>query len=99
MTIAELIAGIEDINEDAIIFAKRVNGTFLASSETFLVELVEDEEDLPTAEMANKYCPGFDYFLEVFLVKDLVLDFSGAVGYKASSQLVERIIYYAQNDA
>jgi hypothetical protein len=64
-----------------------------------VVELTEDEHNTPTEEIAEKYCPGFEYFLEVFLVKDLVGALSSTAGYKFLQQQIERIINYAEADA
>lgn len=99
MTISEIISDIDNQSEEAIIFAKRENGTFLPSSEVVLVELTPEEQDAPTGELIERYCPGFDYFLEVFLVKDLVGALSNTVGYKSLQQQIERIINYAEADA
>jgi hypothetical protein len=99
MTISELISNIDNQSEEAIIFAKRENGKFLPSSEAVLVELTDEEQDSPIKEIAERYCPGFDYFLEVFLVKDLVGALSTTVGYKSLQQQIERIIHYAESDA
>ena len=99
MTLAEIITNIEKQNEEATIFAKRVDGKFLPSSEAVLVELEEEEEDLRINEIADKYCPGFDYFLEVFLVKDVAEDLKNTAGYKSLEQQIDRIIHYAEFDA
>lgn len=99
MTIKEIIANIHDQNEEAMIFAKRVDGKFLPSSEAVIIELNEEEKDWKTYEIAKKHCPGFDYFLEVYLVKDMVEDMKTTVGYKSMDQQVDRIIYYAEFDA
>jgi len=99
MTISEIIANIDNQSEEALIFAKRENGKFLPESEAVLVETTEDELGAPTNEIAEKYCPGFEYFLEVYLVKDLVGALSATVGYKSLQQQIERIIHYAESDA
>ncbi len=99
MTIREIITNIDDQSEEAIIFAKKENGKFLPSSQAVVVEVIEDEQDAPTNEIAEKYCPGFDYFLEVFLVKDLVGALSATVGFNSLEQQIERIIHYAEFDA
>jgi len=99
MTISEIISDIDNQSEEAILFAKRVEGRFLPSSEVVVVELKEEEQDAPLQEIAGKYCPGFDYFLEVSLVKDLVSALGATVGYNSLQQQIERIIRYAQSDA
>ena len=99
MTLHEIITNIDKQNEEAMIFAKKVDERFLPSSEAVIVELDDEEEGLRTNEIADKYCPGFHYFLEVFLVKDMVEDLKNTVGYKSLEQQIERIIHYAEYDA
>ena len=62
MTINEVIAGINDFSDDAVIYAKKHDGKFVGSSEIILLDLTKPEQELQTSEIANKYCPGFDYF-------------------------------------
>jgi hypothetical protein len=99
MTLSEIISNIDKQNEEAIIFAKRKDGKFIPSSEAVLVELSDEEQGSRTNDIAEKHCPGFDYFLEVFLVRDMVEDLKNTVGYKSSEQQIGRIIHYAEFDA
>ena len=99
MTIREAILNIEHLNDEAVIYAKWFDGKFLSSSEAMVLDLTDEEVDLPTNEIANRYCPSFDYFLEVFLIKDLVEDLNKTVGYNSLEQQIERIIHYAEFDA
>lgn len=100
MTLKDIISNIEEQNEEVIIFAKKINGKFVPSSEVTLVEVNDGElGTLTTKEIADKYCPGFDYFLEVFLVKDMIEDLKTTVGYKSLGQQIDRIINYAEFDA
>jgi len=99
MTLSEIIANIDQQNEEATIFAKKVDEKFLPSSQAVLVELDDEELHSPTKEIADKYCPGFDYFLEVFLVKEVLEDLENTVGYKSLEQQIDRIIHYAEFDA
>lgn len=99
MTLSEVITNIDGQSEEAIIFAKKINERFSASSEALVVELNEEELGAPTKEIADRYCPGFNYFLEVFLVKDMMKDLKNTVGYKSSEQQIDRIIHYAEFDA
>lgn len=62
-------------------------------------ELNEEELYSPIKEIANQRCPGFDYFLEVFLVKEILEDLNSSVGFKSLEQQVDRIIHYAELDA
>jgi hypothetical protein len=99
MTLSEVILYIDEQNNEAIIFAKKINGTFFPTSEVVLVELEKEEQGLPTNEITKTYCPGYDYFLEVFLVKDMVEDVNNSVGYKPLNQQIDRIIHDAEFDA
>jgi hypothetical protein len=99
MTIREVISKADELNEYLVIYAKRQDGKFLSSSEAVLLDLTDEEKELLTHEIANKYCPGFDYFLEVFLVKEMVEDLRASEEYKSLEKQVERIIYYAEFDA
>ncbi len=99
MTLSEIISNIDDQNEEAIIFAKKVDGKFSPSSEALLVELDNEEMGSQITDIAEKHCPDFDYFLEVFLVKGIMEDLKNTVGFKSLEQLIDRIIYYAEFDA
>ena len=99
MTLRELISNIDHQNEEATIFAKKVDGKFSPTSEAVVIEIDEDELQTPTQEIAEKQCPGFDYFLEVFLVKEVIENLGTTVGYKSLEKQVERIILYAESDA
>jgi len=99
MTIRDVISNIDNQSDEAIIFAQKEEGKFFPSSKAVVVELTEEEQDAPLKEIAEKYCPGLDYFLEVFLVKDLVGALSATAGYKSLEQQIERIIHYTESDA
>ncbi|MET4105222.1 hypothetical protein [Hymenobacter sp. UYP22] len=99
MKLNEVIAAIDEQHEAAIVFVKKVNGKVVPDSAAVLVEVPEEEEDWKTDQMASKYCPGFEYFLEVFLIKDMVHGLKGMAGYKTLDQQVKRIIHYAEFDA
>ena len=99
MTIGEIISNIGEQNEEALIFAKKIDGKFLSSSEAILVELTDEEKGLPTNEIAKKYCPEFDYFLEVFLVNDILQDLNKAIGFKSLEKQVDSIIHFAEFDS
>ena len=98
MTISDIVKNIEHHNEEALIYAKRIDGEFLSTSEAVLVDEPE-EETLSTKEIAAKHCPGFEYFLEVFLVKDLLEELNETPGFTSLEQQVAKIIHYAKNDA
>jgi hypothetical protein len=99
MILSEIISSIDTQNDEAVIYVKKIDGKFLPLSEAVLLNLTDEEIDLPTKEISERYCPGFDYFLEVFLVKDMVEDMKKEVGFKSLEQQVNRIIHYAEFDA
>ncbi|RSK43555.1 hypothetical protein [Hymenobacter perfusus] len=99
MKLSEVIAAIDEQPEAAIVFVKKVNGKVLPDSEVVLVKLPEEEEDWKTDQMASKYCPGLEYFLEVFIIQDMVDDLRGMADYQTLDQQVKRIIHYAEYDA
>ncbi len=72
MDLKRVITNSSDMNEDLVVYAKKIDGRFLSSSEAVLLELTEEEQDLKTNEIADKKCPGFSYFLEMFIIKDYV---------------------------
>jgi hypothetical protein len=99
MTLSDLIANVNDQNEEAIIFAKKAGAGFSSSSEALLVELKDEEIDLQLSEIADKYCPGFEYFLEVSIVKEVIEDLNSTVGNKTLEERIERVIHFAEFDA
>ena len=99
MNISEIILTGELLGGDIVVFAKRMGGRFLPSSEGVLLELEEEERTLPTIELSKKYCPGFDYFLEGFMINEMVEAMKASTQYTTSEQIVERIIYYVEFDA
>jgi len=99
MNIIEAILSLGNMNDDDVIFAKKENGRFTHTSEVIIVSLLQDEVDLNTIEIANKYCFGFDYFLEIFIIKDFLTDISTNIEFDSLTKQVDRIIYYAEFDA
>ncbi|RSK24719.1 hypothetical protein [Hymenobacter metallilatus] len=99
MKLNEVIAAIDEQHEAAIIFVKKVNGKVLPNSEAVLVVIGEEEGDWKTDQIASKYCPGFEYFLEVFIIQDMIDDLKGMANYNTLDQQVNRIIHYAEFDA
>ena len=56
-------------------------------------------ENLKLQELTEKYCTNFDYFLEMFVLQDFYNDLTQMEEYKSDDKKVERLIYYAKNDA
>lgn len=99
MTIKDVISTIDELGEWVVIYAKKIDGRFESSSEVVLLELTEAELELLTKDISEKYCPGFDYFLEGFMVREMVQDMRMVPEYNTVDQQVKRIIYYAEFDA
>ena len=99
MTIKDVISNFNELNEEVVIYAKKIDGKFESSSEVVLLELSEEERGLLTKDISKKYCPGFDYFLEGFMVKEMVQEMRIVPEYHTVDQQVKRIIYYAEFDA
>ncbi|ARD22987.1 MULTISPECIES: hypothetical protein [Shewanella] len=97
MELRKLIESIENYNDEGIIFAELIEGSYLASSDAQVIEMSDEEMSLPTPEVAEKYCSGKAYFLEVFLVKEM-LD-SMRQEHIGSNEACKRIIHYAVHDA
>ena len=99
MTIQDCICQIESIDDDTVIYAKRIDGKFSVMSDAVILELTDDEQELPTAEISEIKCPGFDYFLETFIIKEVL---EGFTKYNPSATVLmkaDRVVYYAEFDA
>lgn len=101
MKLAEAIFNLRDLPDEAVLFAERINGQFSPESPVVILSLDDEELALPTAEVAASKAPGTDYFLEAFLVRDMVAEWQDtrAEDSISTSQLVDRIIHYAEHDA
>lgn len=99
MTVSEIIINCEIYNEFSFVYAKRQNDKFSADSDAIVLELDESEMQTSTTEIARQRCPGYDYFLEIFIVQNMFRDLKESVEYESNEKKIERIIYYAENDA
>jgi hypothetical protein len=99
MNLKEIIANYSKINEDLVVYAKKVNERFLSSSEVVLLELTEEEQGMKTFEIEKVKCPGFTYFLEMFIIKEMMEDFENNNQKKEIEEKVEIVIHYAEFDA
>lgn len=103
MTLGEIILNsIHYVDDEKIhvVFTKKINGKFSADSEAVVLLLTEEEMDnneLP--EIANLHCPGYDYFLEVFIIQDFMEDLKSIKEFDSDSKIVQRVIYYGEYDA
>jgi len=99
MTIRDIISNIDVLSEELVIYARTVNGRFDSSSEAVLLELSDEDLELSTKNVSEKYCPGFGYFMEGFMVKEMVEEIRMVPEYQTVDQQVKRVIYYAEFDA
>jgi hypothetical protein len=99
MTLSEVIINCETYNEFSFVYAKKINDRFYTNSEAVVLELNESEMETNTSEIARQKCPGFDYLLEIFIIQDMYKGLKIMDDYKLDEKLIERIIYYAENDA
>lgn len=99
MTVGEVIINCEVYKQFSFVYAKRQSDKFSANSEAIVLELDESEMQITTTEIARQKCPGYDYFLEIFIIQDMFRDLKESMEYKSDEKKIERIIYYAENDA
>ncbi len=99
MTLNEIIFNVNELSDDSVIYAKRIEGHFTCNSEAVILQLTEEESNWYITDIAQKYCPGFDYFLESDIIKDFVKQLKGIEEYSSPEKLVSRVIYYAEFDA
>ena len=71
----------------------------MGSSEIRLLELTEQELKMRTSEIAALKCPGFDYFLEAFIIKEMLNDMDNANPALGLQQKIDVIFHYAEYDA
>ena len=70
MTIGDVVSSINGLNDETVIYAKKINEKFQSQSEVVLLDLPEQDLELPIKDVSEKYRPGFDYFLEAFVVQN-----------------------------
>ena len=99
MDIRKIIENHSDLDEDLVVYAKKIDGRFLSSSDAVLLELTEEEQDMKTDKIADSKCPGLSYFLEMFRIKEMLEDFENVEPKKNLEQKIETIIHYAEFDA
>ncbi len=103
MNLTEIILGCmnyEDTEEMMHqVFVKKTNGKFEPNSEAILLKLTLEEMEMNTVEISNSKCPGFEYFLELFILQDFYKDLEKLEEYKSVAAKVQRIIYYVEFDA
>jgi hypothetical protein len=101
MNLKDVIENLSLLPEDGTVFAERINGEFRADSEAQVVEITDEELKQQTSEAATKKAPGKDYFLEVFIIQEVLEGWRKHHGGKTPpiDAALESVIYYAENDA
>ena len=96
MTLSETFRQITMFPADGIIFAERIRGVFRPESPCVVLTLSDEQLQLPTSRVAEDLAPGFEYFLEVHIGLDFAQSASASL---QSLDALDRLIYYAENDA
>ena len=98
MKLSETIFKLEKYSPETFIFVKNVSGNIHGDTNTIVLELSEKELEVPLKEIAEKRAPGYKYFLETYLVKEIVDDWKVKYGNSKKDDLLKAIINYAEND-
>lgn len=99
MDLQEIIISSASFPYDAVVYAKEIKGKFLSSSEAVVLELTDEEQCIRTDDIAESKCPGFSYFLEMFLIQEMMHDFKTITPQMSIEQKIDIILHYAEFDA
>ena len=101
MNLREAIVACYKIEDDdnLVVYVKKIDGKFSPTSEAVLLELSEEELEMPTLEVSIRKCPGFSYALEVFLIKELIEDYETSKPEHEINKIIDRVIHYIEYDA
>ena len=90
----------EDTNESIhLVFAEKINAKFEPNSKAVVIKLSNEEIEMDLADISNSKCPGFEYFLELYIIQDFYNALEQLEQYKTDEEKVGRIILYAEKDA
>lgn len=95
MKLIEIITNLKDFNNSTVLYVKRIDGKFLLKSESILLTLTDEELEWKTNEVTAKKCPGYEYFLEGFLIEEIIED---AYPNESIEAKCNRLIDYAEFD-
>lgn len=98
MKLSELVADYKEQDGDLTVYARSAQGRFSGDSEVVLLSLTDKEHDMDVDEVAAKYCPGFDYFMEMFMIQEMADEMKSDAAYDSLEKRVERILYFQEND-
>ncbi len=82
-----------------MVFAERANDKFHPDSRAVILKLTLEEMEMDLSEIARTKCPGFYYFLELYIIQDFFTDLVKSGLYKSDREKIDRMIYYAEFDA
>ncbi|SDG78540.1 hypothetical protein SAMN05421827_11141 [Pedobacter terrae] len=82
-----------------VVFAKKPDDRFQSFSEALVLKLSTEEMELDLNQISNSKCIGFTYFLEMFIIQDFLGGLQNTDNYNSNDDKVNRVIYYAENDA
>jgi hypothetical protein len=103
VNLSEVILGClkyEDSDESMRqVFAKKINGRFEPNSQAVILELTLEEMEMDLVKISGSKCPGYDYFLELYILQDFYRNIKDLKEFITDQDIVKRIIYYAEFDA
>jgi len=96
MKLIQVITNIEKIDGASVLYVKRIDGQITSDSDVTILNLTEEELEWKTSKVTEKKCPGFEYFLETFLIKEIIGDLNKNESLESKCN---RLIHYAEFDA
>ena len=97
MKLIDVLKNMQNVDEESVFYVKRIDGKFTPESEVEILKLTEEELEWKTIKVSEKKCPGFDYFMEVFLIKEFIEGVSSQ--YPTIKNKCDRLIHYVEFDA
>ena len=101
MKLFEVIKSIGTFDDEGTIFVQKINGYYHPKSEAVVIEMTDEELEMKTSEVAKIRCPGKSYFLEVFIVREILDGWASSHDGKQpnTDQACQFLIHYADHDA
>ena len=97
MKVIELFDQLNNLNPESVVYAKRIDGAFTKDSEVVILELTEEEMEWKIAKVIRNKCPGFDYFLESLLIREMFEE--ADLTEETTEKMCNQLIRYAEYDA
>ena len=101
MKLFEVIKAIDTFDDEGTIFVQKIDGSYRPKSEAVVIEMTDEELEMKTSEVAKTRCPDKSYFLEVFIVQEVLEGWASNHGGKQPNieQTCQCLIHYAEHDA